>query len=129
MAGLHAGLIYNTFPLMENGIIPPGYGTLQPFARNLTENAAAVQFDHRVLATLTALLALAAAACGLRRGQPRAVRIGAACMGSAVAAQYALGVATLLWVVPVGLAVAHQGMAVLLLTATLTTIHLQQRCP
>ena len=127
VAGLHAGLIYNTFPFMENGIIPPAYDALQPFIRNLTENAAAVQFDHRLLATLTALVALGAAACGLGRGQPRAVRIGAACMGAAVIVQYGLGVATLLWVVPVGLAVAHQAVAVLLLTATLTTIHLQRR--
>ncbi len=129
VAGLHAGLIYNTFPWMGNGIVPSDYGSLHPMLRNLTENIAAVQFDHRVLATLTALFVTVAALVGTRRGQPRAVRIGAAAMGVAVALQYGLGVATLLWVVPVGLATAHQAVAIVLLTATLVTVHLQRRRP
>src|SRR6185312_4689941 len=45
VAGLKAGLTYNTFPLMDGRLIPEGYGQLQPFVRNLTENIAAVQFD------------------------------------------------------------------------------------
>ena len=127
VAGLHAGLIYNTFPWMGDGIVPPDYARLHPVMRNLTENIAAVQFDHRVLATLTAVLVLAAAMVGTRRGYPRAVRIAAGTMGVAVGAQYCLGVATLLWVVPVGLATAHQAVAIVLLTATLVTLHLQRR--
>ena len=127
VAGLHAGLIYNSFPLMGGAVVPPDYAALHPFLRNLTENLAAVQFDHRLLATLTALFVAAAAFVGLRHDQPRIVRLAAGGMALAVAAQYCLGVATLLWVVPVGLATAHQGMAVLLLTATLVTIHLQRR--
>ena len=129
VAGLHAGLIYNSFPLMGSGLVPPDYAALYPFARNLTENVAAVQFDHRVLATITALLVLASVFVAMRRSQPRSVRVAAACMGGAVAAQYSLGVATLLWVVPVGLATAHQAVAILLLTATLVTVHVQRRSP
>ena len=129
VAGLHAGLIYNSFPWMGEGFVPQDYAALHPFARNLTENAAAVQFDHRVLATLTALAVVASAAVGMRRGQPRAVRLAALGMGVAVVAQYCLGVATLLWVVPVGLATAHQAVAILLLTATVTTIHASRRAP
>ena len=53
VAGLHAGLIYNSFPWMGDGLVPPDYAALHPFSRNLTENLAAVQFDHRVLATAT----------------------------------------------------------------------------
>ncbi len=107
--------------------MPPDYAALHPFARNLTENVATVQFDHRLLATLTALVVVAAALVGMHPAQPRAVRVAALCMGAAVTVQYALGVATLLWVVPVGLAAAHQAVAVLLLTATLVMIHLQRR--
>ena len=102
VAGLHAGMVYNTFPLMGGGIVPPDYAPLHPFARNLTENLATVQFDHRVLATLTAVLVAAAAILGMRRRQFRDLRLAALCMGLAVAAQYGLGVATLLWVVPAG---------------------------
>ena len=129
VAGLHAGLVYNTFPWMGDGLIPPDYAALQPFARNLTENIAAVQFDHRLLATCTAIVVAAAAWVGTRASQPRGVRLAALCMGFAVAAQYCLGVATLLWVVPVALATAHQGVAILLLTATVVTIHLRRRTP
>jgi cytochrome c oxidase assembly protein subunit 15 len=129
VAGLHAGLIYNTFPWMGDGLVPPDYAALQPFARNLTENIPAVQFDHRLWAPATAIVVAAVAWVGTRNGQPRGVRLAALCMGLAVAAQYCLGVATLLWVVPVGLATAHQGVAILLLTATVVTIHLRRRLP
>ena len=53
VAGLRAGKIYNTFPLMGDGLVPAGYAQLAPWWRNLFENHAAVQFDHRVLATIT----------------------------------------------------------------------------
>ncbi len=126
VAGLHAGLVYNQFPWMGAGLVPNDYGQLQPFIRNLTENAAAVQFDHRLLATATALLVAAAVLVGVRRSQLRPVRLAAACMGVAVTVQYCLGVATLLWVVPVDLATAHQATAILLLTATLVAVHVQR---
>jgi cytochrome c oxidase assembly protein subunit 15 len=123
VAGLHAGLDYNTFPLMDGQLVPDGYARLAPFWRNLTENIPAVQFDHRMLATLTALLAVACVALGLS-GRPGAVsRAALLTLGGAVALQYALGVATLLLMVPVGLAVAHQAVAVLVLTAALVSLH------
>ncbi len=53
VAGLHAGLTYNTFPLMDGSFVPAGYAQLRPFLRNWFENIAAVQFDHRLLATAT----------------------------------------------------------------------------
>jgi heme a synthase len=123
VAGLHAGLDYNTFPLMDGQLVPDGYGRLAPFLRNLTENVAAVQFDHRLLATLSALLAGIAVAVGLAGPLPAALRIAILTLGGAVAAQYVLGVMTLLMVVPVGLAVAHQAVAVLVLTAALVCLH------
>jgi cytochrome c oxidase assembly protein subunit 15 len=128
VAGLHAGLDYNTFPLMDGQLLPEGYARLTPWLRNLTENIPAVQFDHRLLATLTALLAAACVALGLSRPLPAPTRAAIIALGAAVAAQYALGVATLLLVVPVGLAVAHQAVAVLVLTAALVCLH-RMRAP
>jgi cytochrome c oxidase assembly protein subunit 15 len=119
-AGLHAGLDYNTFPLMDGRLVPQGYALLEPFWRNLTQNIATVQFDHRLLATLTLLAASATVIVGLRRGLPIAPLLA---LAAAVGLQYALGVATLLNMVPVPLAVAHQTTAVLLLTAALVLRH------
>ena len=126
VAGLKAGLTYNTFPLMDGRLVPEGYAAVQPWWRNLTENVAAVQFNHRLFATLTAGFALATAAVGLRAGATRPVRLALLALGAAVAVQYALGVATLLLVVPVGLGTAHQTGAVLVLTAALVALHLQR---
>ena len=119
VAGLHAGLDYNTFPLMDGAVVPPGYARLHPFLVNLTENVATVQFDHRLLATLTALTALATAVSILWTGPGGRARLWAAALGGMALAQFALGVLTLLYVVPIPLAVAHQAGAVLLLTAAL----------
>lgn len=125
VAGLKAGLTYNSFPLMDGRLIPEGYWALQPPLRNLFENVAAVQFDHRLLATLTAVVALSAA-WAARHGSP-ALKAAATAVALAVLAQYALGVATLLWAVPVVLGAAHQAMAMLLLTGVLVLFHLQSR--
>jgi cytochrome c oxidase assembly protein subunit 15 len=123
VAGLHAGLIDNSFPLMEGQIVPPDYAELHPFVRNLTENLTAVQFDHRVLATLTAFSALATGLLGLRVAAGRYARRALLLLVGCVVAQYALGVATLVNAVPLPLAVAHQSMAVLLLTAATVVAH------
>jgi cytochrome c oxidase assembly protein subunit 15 len=123
VAGTHAGFDYNTFPLMAGNFVPDGYARLTPFVRNLTENIAAVQFDHRLLATLTATVAMTILAVGVGKPSLRAARGAMLALGAAVAVQYALGVATLLLVVPVGLAAAHQASAVLLLTAALVMLH------
>jgi len=129
VAGTHAGFDYNTFPLMDGRLIPEGYARLSPVLLNLVENIAAVQFDHRLLATLTGLVTLAAVAIGLLSGPRPAVRRVLLVLGAVVAVQYALGVATLLAVVPVDLAVAHQMTAVLLLTAALCALHTLREAP
>ena len=122
-AGLHAGLVYNTYPLMDGRLFPAGYADLQPFLRNLTENVIAVQFDHRLLATLAACATLATAAWGLSRKLPDEARFALVCVAVAVFTQYMLGVLTLLTQVNLVLAVAHQATAVALLAATLATVH------
>ena len=120
VAGLHAGLIYNSFPLMDGRLVPDGYWQMQPAWRNWLANIAAVQFNHRVLATLALLSALLAAAI-IRRTTPRA----ALALVGASLLQYSLGIATLLLVVPIPLAILPQAMAVLLLTAALIALHAQ----
>lgn len=120
VAGLHAGLTYNTFPLMDGHLVPEGYASLHPLLRNLTQNIAAVQFDHRVLATLTLMAVTALAISTLRLGLPPVMSF---CLGGTVALQYILGVSTLVLVVPVPLAVLHQFGAVMVLTAVLVTTH------
>ena len=123
VAGTHAGFIYNTFPLMEGHLIPPNYAELTPFLANLIRNPASVQFDHRLLATLTALTTLATLVVAFRSRLPAPPRRAFAALGLVVVVQYSLGVATLLAVVPLGLAVAHQITASLLLTAAIVALH------
>ncbi len=119
VAGLRAGFSYNTFPLMAGKWIPDGYAALQPFWRNLFENVAAVQFDHRLLATVMLLSVLAFWLFLKKRGVSAVVAKAATLVLALVAVQYSLGVATLLMVVPAPLAAAHQGTAILLYTASL----------
>ena len=122
VAGLKAGFTYNTFPLMDGRLVPAGWADLSPWPRNLTENVAAVQFDHRLLATLTLLAVLVAAwrLLALLSGLAATAML---MLTVAVLAQYALGVMTLLWVVPISLGIAHQVLAVLVLTAALVLLH------
>lgn len=119
VAGLNAGFSWNTFPLMGGQVVPPGYGALAPWYRNAFENAAAVQFHHRILALAALLLAVL-----LWRGSravelPRATRRFVAAVPWLALVQAGLGVATLLLAVPVPLGVLHQLGAVALFTASL----------
>ncbi|MBX6376091.1 MAG: COX15/CtaA family protein [Acetobacteraceae bacterium] len=131
VAGIRAGLDYNTFPLMDGRLVPQGYWWLEPAWRNLTENVAAVQFNHRLLATLTLLAAAGTAYVALRGGAARgggtgdAALLRRAALGllGAVTLQFGLGVATLLLVVPVWLGTLHQAVAVLVLTMALVALH------
>jgi cytochrome c oxidase assembly protein subunit 15 len=126
-AGLHAGLIYNTFPLMDGRLFPEGYADLHPFLLNLFENVTAVQFDHRLLATLTALAAWTTIIMGIRHNARAPLPLGTQraliAVGTAVSAQYALGIATLLTVVKLPVAATHQACAVLLLASVLALTH------
>ena len=123
VAGLHAGLIYNTFPLMDGKVVPADYAQLQPFIRNWFENVAAVQFDHRVLAMTSAAAVLLLWVAGQRARLPDPARLTLHALLATAALQFALGVSTLLLVVPIPLAAAHQAGAVLLLTAAIAFRH------
>jgi cytochrome c oxidase assembly protein subunit 15 len=122
VAGLRAGKIYNTFPLMGAGFVPREYGQLTPWWLNLFENPSAVQFNHRAIALATFALALWVWYRGRNStnpGLPRATRL----VLYAALLQVTLGIATLLMSVPVWLGVAHQAGALLLFTAALLALH------
>ena len=94
-----------------------------PFTRNLTENIAAVQFNHRLLASITLLCAGAAFVGGWRVPRTHPARLALIALGALSALQYVIGIATLLLVVPMDMGTLHQGMAVLVLTAALGALH------
>jgi cytochrome c oxidase assembly protein subunit 15 len=120
VAGSRAGWTYNTWPLMDGRLVPPVAvlfsGT--PFLENFVDNLALVQFNHRLVALLLVGVALwhAWTASGARQPgtAPRAAGLALLVLGQA-----ALGIATLVLVVPLGAALAHQlaAMAVLALAA------------
>ena len=117
-AGLHGGLIYNDFPFMNGDWVAPDVFSMSPWWINPTENPVTAQFLHRIGAALVTLTALSLA-WRMRHVLP--VRAGL--LLAALVLQVSLGIATLMLVVPVPLAVAHQTGAVLLLTAALFALH------
>lgn len=119
VAGTHAGFAFNTFPLMDGRLIPVGLFDLSPLWRNFFENIVTVQFDHRVLATLLFLLIPAFWLKAKKLKLEPLARTGSHLLLAALALQITLGISTLLLVVPVALAAAHQAGAILLLTAAI----------
>lgn len=119
VAGLNAGLTYNTFPLMDGSLVPDGYGDLAPWHLNLFENVAAVQFNHRFLAVLTVLAALVLWLRSRRLLAPGPAAQAMTLCGLMALLQLGLGIATLLLVVPVWLGALHQAGALILLGLTL----------
>ena len=129
VAGLKAGKIYNTFPLMGNNWVPPGLTTLEPAWRNLTENATTVQFDHRLLAITTFLMIVAYWFRARRTNLPtRAANASNAMLHTGIL-QVALGISTLVFSVPLILAASHQAVAMLLFTVVLTLLHSLRKVP
>jgi cytochrome c oxidase assembly protein subunit 15 len=126
-AGLRAGLVYNTWPQIDGALIPDAARLFfnQPLWRNFFENTLTVQFDHRMLAYVVLLVALLHAFDAVRA---RAAATGAVVLALAVLLQATLGILTLLHQVPIGLGLAHQGMALVVLTlASLHAARLSRR--
>ena len=126
VAGLRAGKIYNTFPMMGGALVPSGYGQLTPSWRNLFENPAAAQFNHRLIAATTFVVAVLLWSA-FRRTTDERFRTRMRLVLIAALLQVTLGIAALLTGVPAWLGVMHQGGAVLLLTATLLALHASAR--
>jgi cytochrome c oxidase assembly protein subunit 15 len=118
VAGLDAGLVYNTWPHMDGALIPSGERLWfeTPLWRNFFENALTVQFNHRMLAYAILLFALWFAWDMGRSVKDRMARAYATLFMLLIVIQAMVGIATLLFAVPIGLALTHQALAILLLT-------------
>ena len=121
VAGLDAGQGYNTWPLMDGAFIPDGLGIMNPWWKNLFENAMTVQFNHRMVAYILLVLIMIHAG----RQMAGECKAGSSAMVLMLfgLAQVGLGVATLLAHVPISLGLAHQAGALLLLTAAIWHLH------
>jgi cytochrome c oxidase assembly protein subunit 15 len=129
VAGLRAGLIYNTWPLIDGSFIPDAARLMHdtPAWRNFFENTLTVQFNHRMVAYalwLFAVLHAVDVARTLKRGPAMGHALGLAVL---ITLQAALGILTLLYQVPIGLALAHQAGAILVLA--LAVVHAQRLAP
>jgi cytochrome c oxidase assembly protein subunit 15 len=123
VAGTDAGLIYNTFPLMGDTLIPKDLFVFDPLIKNFFENIVTIQFTHRILTTLIFISVVAFWFKTLNQELPGRTRIVLHCLLAAVILQMTLGISTLLLVVPVPLAASHQAGALILLTAMLWARH------
>ncbi len=112
VAGTHAGLTYNTWPLMDGGLAPSGYLAQNPYWINMFENVANIQFNHRMLGYTVFLMAIWVWYSARNHGMVSLHRI-AGMLILAIFCQIALGVITLLYVVPLNLALAHQAGAII----------------
>ncbi|MGE0062560.1 MAG: COX15/CtaA family protein [Xanthobacteraceae bacterium] len=119
VAGLRAGLAYNTWPLIDGTIVPDAarLWSETPAWRNLFENVLTVQFNHRMIAYAVWVLAVAHLWSAYALPADRVTRRNALALALLVTVQAILGILTLVHVVPLGLAIVHQGFAVVVLTA------------
>jgi heme a synthase len=114
VAGLDAGMGYNTWPLMDGAIVPNGLLIMDPAWRNFFENALTVQFNHRLLAYAIVGYVVWLLWKRSRDGGFGGVHGWLPRISLAVLLQVCLGIATLLLSVPIGLAVGHQALAFML---------------
>jgi len=112
VAGNRAGYIYNTWPLMEGGLLPSGMMFIEPWWRNFFENLGLVQFLHRCAAY--ALLVFGLFVFLKERSKQAHLLL------AALVLQAGLGIATLLSVMNFWLALAHQAGIILVLFAAIS---------
>ena len=127
VAGTRAGYAYSTWPLMGDTFIPRGLYAGTPAWLDMFEDITTVQFNHRMFAYLLVLLISVFAALVYRSGVTARGRLAVCLLVVAMLMQVALGISTLLFHVPVALAAAHQGGAMVLLTTTLFASHVLVR--
>jgi cytochrome c oxidase assembly protein subunit 15 len=127
VAGTRAGYAYATWPLMGDSFIPQGLYATAPVWRAAFEDITTVQFNHRMFAYLLFVLINVFAWRVFRRGAGRHAKLAASLAVAALWVQVTLGISTLVLHMPVPVAAAHQGGAVLLLSAMLFLAHVQVR--
>jgi cytochrome c oxidase assembly protein subunit 15 len=124
VAGIRAGFAYNTFPLMNGQLVPAEIMLIEPWYLNFFSNMATVQFDHRLIAwALAFLVPLFWWRVRTSPGAPVPARSGANLLLALLALQVTLGICTLLLVVPLPLAAAHQAGAMLVFAAAVNVAH------
>ena len=118
VAGLRAGKIYNTWPDIDGALIPSASRLFfeTPWWRNLFDNTLTVQFEHRMTAYALFVLAILHALDAVRSRAAAAAVNGAWCLAAVMTLQATLGILTLLNEVPIVLALAHQAVAIAVLT-------------
>ena len=135
MAGLDAGLIYNEFPMMGTSLIPPLKELFNPhytrtsnpsalslIGHNIGENPVLAQLDHRILAVTTFAFVTLVWASSIRLRLPPKIKSGMHVVMGFAALQVALGISTLIYLVPTHLAATHQAGSLALLTAVLVLL-------
>ena len=123
VAGTHAGFAFNDWPFMHGRLVPEGLLALAPWWVNGFENLAAVQFSHRLLAYLLCLVIPAYWLAARRHALDARARSLFYLLPILLAMQVTLGITTLLYIVPIPLAAAHQAGALLLFTVALLLNH------
>ncbi len=127
VAGTRAGLVYPTWPLMGDSFVPPGLYAMTPAWLAAFEDVVTIQFNHRMFAYLLFVVLNVFAFLVYRHAPHGRVRSAAVILAVVLWMQVLLGISTLLQQVPVWLGAAHQGGAVLLLTAMLYLSHCVMR--
>jgi len=128
VAGHKAGLVHNTWPLMDGALIPPGLLEMSPWWLNFAENPTTVQFDHRLLAYLLIALAVWHAWVIWRRADDERVVTSALVVAGAFVVQAGIGVWTLLAAgqaaeIPIVLGLLHQGGAAVVFGLIVWHVH------
>ena len=123
VAGTKAGFAFITFPLMNGRLIPEGLLAMRPVWTNFFENVATVQFDHRIIAYLLCLVVPWLWYRAAKAPLHARARLASHALLGMLVVQVSLGIATLLLVVPVALAAAHQAGAILFFTIALFVNH------
>jgi heme a synthase len=122
VAGLKAGLIYNTFPKMGDSWVPEAVTAIDPFYLNFLQNMAGVQFAHRIIATIILITGITMFFMFRKSGNKnlkKAINV----ILSIILIQFTLGVLTLLYAVPLSLGVLHQLGAFFLFASSIFLVH------
>jgi heme a synthase len=127
VAGTDAGFAYSTWPLMGDTFIPQGLYSTSPAWMAMFEDITTIQFNHRMFAYFLFIVLNVVAFLVYRSSTQQRAKLAAILIVVSLFVQVILGISTLLLHVPVALGTAHQGGAVLLLTATLFLSHVQLR--
>lgn len=121
VAGTNAGFAYNTFPLMDGRLVPDGLWTISPAYLNVFENITTIQFIHRLLAACVLAAVVSFWLFARNRTLPQRARLAVHGLLAAALLQVALGISTLVLVMPTALAALHQANGVVLLTMVVWT--------